>query len=129
LVQFPYSTYLIWKLWKKGSWIVKRYGKYRRKVDWIVKRYGKYRIKGGWIVKRYGNYGRKVSWIWKLNQWDGILLACCGFVIDNVNVWYFHNVFRFVFVVCRVLGGISTLLLLVLLLWRSGVNVHGCFCC
>ena len=31
-----------------------------------------------------------------------ILLTCCSFVIDvYVNVWYFHNVFRFVFV-CNV---------------------------
>jgi hypothetical protein len=30
-----------------------------------------------------------------------ILLTCCSFVIDNVNVGYFHNVFRFVFV-CNV---------------------------
>jgi rRNA maturation protein Nop10 len=29
----------------KLSWIVKRYGKYRRKASWIVKRYGKYRRK------------------------------------------------------------------------------------
>ena len=51
-----------------------------------------------------------------------ILLTCCSFVIDAyVNVWYVHNVFRFVwdFVVFRVLGGISTLLLL-LLRWRWG---------
>jgi uncharacterized membrane protein YraQ (UPF0718 family) len=42
-------------------------------------------------------------------------LTCCSFVIDvYVNVWYFHNVFRFIwdFVAFRVLGGISTLLLL-----------------
>ena len=41
-------------------------------------------------------------------------MTCYSFVIDvYVNVWYFHNVFRFVwdFVVFRVLGGISTLLL------------------
>ena len=51
-----------------------------------------------------------------------ILLTCCSFVIDNVNVGYFHNVFRFVFV-CNVF-------------WVefqcygccSGVNVHGCCC-
>ena len=30
---------------------------------WIVKRYGKYGRKVSWIVKRYGNYGRKISWI------------------------------------------------------------------
>jgi hypothetical protein len=41
-----------WKLWKKASWIVKRYGKYRRKASWLVKRYGKYRRKVSWIVKR-----------------------------------------------------------------------------
>jgi hypothetical protein len=32
------NTGKIWKIQKK---IVKRYGKYRRKVSWIVKRYGK----------------------------------------------------------------------------------------
>jgi hypothetical protein len=38
--------------------------------------------------------------IWKL--WITILLTCCSFVIDvYVNVWYFHNVFRFV-CVCNV---------------------------
>jgi hypothetical protein len=42
-------------------------------VNWIVKWYGKYRRKVSWIVKRYRNYGRKVSWIWKLNQWDDII--------------------------------------------------------
>jgi hypothetical protein len=50
-----------------------------------------------------------------------ILLTCCSFVIDvYVNVWYFHKVFRFVwdFVVFRVLGGISTLLILLLLRQR-----------
>jgi hypothetical protein len=49
------------KLWKKASWIVKRYGKYRRKASWIVKRYGKYGRKVSWIVKREGNYGRIIS--------------------------------------------------------------------
>jgi hypothetical protein len=32
------------------SWIVKRYGKYGRRISWIVKRYGKYRRKASWIV-------------------------------------------------------------------------------
>ena len=56
---------------------MKRYGKYGRKVSWIVKRFGKYRRntcsekiweknmeehsgrKVNWIVKWYGKYGRK----------------------------------------------------------------------
>jgi hypothetical protein len=42
------------------TWIVKRYGKYRRKVSWIVKWYEKIWKK---IVKWYGKYGKKVSWI------------------------------------------------------------------
>ena len=33
---------MIWKIWKK---IVKRFGKYGRKISWIVKRFGKYRWK------------------------------------------------------------------------------------
>ena len=33
---------MIWKIWKK---IVKRYGKYGRKVSWNVKWFGKYRWK------------------------------------------------------------------------------------
>jgi hypothetical protein len=33
---------MIWKIWKKVSCIVKRFGKLRRYVSWIVKRYGKY---------------------------------------------------------------------------------------
>ena len=32
---------------------------------WIVKRFGKYGRKVGWIVKRFGHYGRKVSRIVK----------------------------------------------------------------
>jgi hypothetical protein len=32
----------IWKIQKKISWIVKRFGKYGRKVSWNVKRYEKY---------------------------------------------------------------------------------------
>jgi hypothetical protein len=39
--------------------IVKRYGKYGRKVSWIVKRYGNYERKLSWIVKRLGKYRRK----------------------------------------------------------------------
>ena len=61
-----------------------------------------------------------------------ILLTCCSFVIDvYVNLWYFHNVFRFVFV-CSVFwvefqrygcfccgsGGCCC----------SGVSVYGCWC-
>ena len=30
---------------EEKSWIVKRYGKYGRKLSWIVKRFGKYRRK------------------------------------------------------------------------------------
>ena len=45
------------------GWIVKRYGKYGRKVSWIVKRYGKW--KKSKLNSEYGNYGRKVSRIVK----------------------------------------------------------------
>ena len=79
---------------EEKSWIVKRYGKYGRKLSWIVKRFGKYRRKLWndrenmeesrlnsekiWkiqkkIVKRYEKYGRKESWKLKLNQWDDII--------------------------------------------------------
>jgi hypothetical protein len=34
-------------------------------VSWIVKRYGKYGRKLSWKVKRYGKYGRKVIETWK----------------------------------------------------------------
>ena len=50
------------KYGRKVSWIVKWYGKYRRKL-W--KRYEKYGRKVGRIVKWFGKYGRKVSWIVK----------------------------------------------------------------
>jgi hypothetical protein len=77
------------------SWIVKRYGKYGRKVSWIVKRYGnygrkeswkvisfgKYGRKVNWIVKRYGKYGRKVSWIVK---WYGKYERKVGWIVK----WY-----------------------------------------
>ena len=44
-----------------------------------------------------------------------ILLTCCSFVIDvYVNVWYFHNVFRFVFV-CN-------------MFWVE-FQLYGCCCC
>ena len=43
----------IWKIRRKISWIVKRYGKYD------MENYGR---KASWIVIRYGQYGRKVSW-------------------------------------------------------------------
>ena len=43
------------KLWKIGKIWVKWYGKYGRKVSWKVKRYGK---KASCIVKWYGIYGR-----------------------------------------------------------------------
>jgi hypothetical protein len=42
------------------------------------------------------------------------LFTCCSFVIDNVNVWYFHNVFRFGFV-CN-------------LFWVE-FQCYGCCCC
>jgi hypothetical protein len=48
---------MIWKIWKK---IVKRYGKYRRKLSWNVKWYEKYRRKISWNVKWYGKYRRKL---------------------------------------------------------------------
>ena len=52
------STYVrqVWR-GQRGyrSWIVKRYGKYRRKASWIAKRYGKCGRKVGWIVKWYEN--------------------------------------------------------------------------
>ena len=60
------------------KWNVNWFGKYRENSDkmenmeekvekcsWIVKRYGKYGRKVIWIVKWYGKYGRKVSWIVK----------------------------------------------------------------
>ena len=47
---------------RKVGWIVKWYGKYGRKVSWNVKRYGEYRRNPSLIVKWYGKYGRKVSW-------------------------------------------------------------------
>ena len=43
---------------EKASWIVKRFGKYGRKLSWIMKRYGKCEKKIGWIMKWYGKYGR-----------------------------------------------------------------------
>ena len=49
----------IWTIWKKASWIVKRYEKYGRNPSWKVKRYGQYGRKASWKVKRYGKYGRK----------------------------------------------------------------------
>ena len=52
----------IWKIWKKVSWIVKRYGKYGRKVSRIVKRYGKYGRKLSSKVKWYEKYVGTVSW-------------------------------------------------------------------
>ena len=50
------NSEMIWKIWKK---IVKRYGKYERKLrnaEW----YGKYGRKASRIVIRYGKYGRKL---------------------------------------------------------------------
>jgi hypothetical protein len=47
---------MIWKIWKK---IVKRYGKYGRKLR-NVKWYGKYGRKASRIGIRYGKYGRKL---------------------------------------------------------------------
>ena len=40
------------KIWEEVSWIVKRYGKYRKKR---VKTYRQYGSKGGWIVKNEEN--------------------------------------------------------------------------
>ena len=59
------NSEMIWKIWKKISWIVKWFGKYGRKVSWIVKRFGKCGGNVGWIVKWYEQYGRKVSSIMK----------------------------------------------------------------
>ena len=73
--------------------IVKRYGKYGRKVSWIVKWYGKIRKKSRlnseiiWekqgrkairIVIRYGQYGRKASLIvkWYGKIWKKSKLKC-----------------------------------------------------
>jgi hypothetical protein len=50
------KTEKIWKIRKK---MVKRFGKYGRKVSWILKWIRKYGRKTSWIVKRYGKYGRK----------------------------------------------------------------------
>ena len=50
---------------KEGSWIVIRYGKYRRKVSCNVKWYEKHGRNPSWTVQRYGKYRRKVSWIVK----------------------------------------------------------------
>jgi hypothetical protein len=47
------------KIWKIQKKIVKRYGKYRRKVSWIVKCYGNYGRKVSWIEKRFGKYKGK----------------------------------------------------------------------
>jgi hypothetical protein len=44
---------------RKASRIVKRYGKYRRKLWKDMKKNGR---KIGWIVKWYGKCRRKVSW-------------------------------------------------------------------
>jgi hypothetical protein len=51
-----------YELWRKPSWIVKRYGKYRRNQSWIVKWYGKYERKASQIMKRFGKYSRT---LWK----------------------------------------------------------------
>jgi hypothetical protein len=52
----------ILKIWNKPSWIVKRYGKYRRNPSWIMKWYGKYGRKASRIVKTFGKYRRT---LWK----------------------------------------------------------------
>jgi septation ring formation regulator EzrA len=52
----------IWKILKKVSWIVKRYGKYGKRVSWVVNRFEKYGKNPSWIVKRFGKYRRK---LWK----------------------------------------------------------------
>jgi hypothetical protein len=39
-----------------------RYEHYGRKGSWIVKWYGKYGRKTSWIVIGYEQYGRKVGW-------------------------------------------------------------------
>jgi hypothetical protein len=65
---------MIWKIWKKSKLnsenilkikkkVVKRIGKYRKKLSWIDKRQGKYGRKVSWKVKRYVKYGRNPSWI------------------------------------------------------------------
>jgi rRNA maturation protein Nop10 len=48
------------KISKIQKKIVKRYGKYRRKVSWIVKRYENYGRNPSWIVKIFGKYRRKL---------------------------------------------------------------------
>ena len=71
------------KYGRKVSWIVKRFGKYRRKLwndmenmeensekigkIWkkIVKWIRQYGRKISWIVKWFGKYGRKAGWIMK----------------------------------------------------------------
>ena len=57
IMKNKYGTY-----GRNVSWIVKWYGKYRRKVSRIVKRYEKYGRNPSWIVKRFGKYRRK---LWK----------------------------------------------------------------
>jgi len=41
------------KIWKMQKKIVKRYGKYGKKVSWIVKRHGKHGRKESWNRKRF----------------------------------------------------------------------------
>jgi hypothetical protein len=63
---FHYSTYFssIISIWKV-SWVVKKYGKYGRKLSWIVKWFRTYGRKESCIVKWYGKDGRNASWIMK----------------------------------------------------------------
>jgi hypothetical protein len=36
---------MIWKIWKKDKLNSEKYGNYERKISWIVKRFGQYRRK------------------------------------------------------------------------------------
>ena len=49
------------KIWKIQEKIVKRFGKYGKKVSWNVKWYWKYGRKVSWNVKWYGKCGKKGS--------------------------------------------------------------------
>jgi hypothetical protein len=48
------------KIWKIRKKIVKRFGKYGRKVSWIVKWYEKKGRKASRIAIRYAKYRRKL---------------------------------------------------------------------
>ena len=67
---------MIWKIWKKDSQIVKRYGHYGRNLRGIVKRNGKYGRNVSWILKWFGKYG-KIKW-WQIFEINNVIMKING---------------------------------------------------